>query len=184
MEKRKQIDIHKWNKLHALKHISSRFTCNISHVEPNKLNKNQKMQRIMILFLHFHDGERWSYSFATSIAHSKSWSSSKSVTTSYIEGLCLGSSDRHLNASLATLSAFFTSHCPSILPSIILNTRLWLTQGLAQSTKFCSFGGFVESNAPLPHKISSRTAPKLYTSLFGIKWPNIPKPNSKFRKLY
>uniref|UniRef100_A0A0A9G3L5 Uncharacterized protein n=1 Tax=Arundo donax TaxID=35708 RepID=A0A0A9G3L5_ARUDO len=45
--------------------------------------------------------------------------------------------------------------------------------GRAHSTRFCSRGGLFLSTAFLPVSSSSRTTPKLYTSLFVVRCPVI-----------
>ncbi|OAY74537.1 hypothetical protein ACMD2_10692 [Ananas comosus] len=49
--------------------------------------------------------------------------------------------------------------------------RLWVRYGLAHSTRQCCPDGRFLSSARRPDNISTRTTPKLYTSLFVVKWP-------------
>ena len=100
-------------------------------------------------------------------------SRSNSSRTSTIDGLFLGSVWRQFSASEAAAWASFLEYWPPILVSIILNIRLLsLRRGFPQSTRVSStLPTFSWSNARLPERSSSKTTPKLYTSLFGVKWP-------------
>lgn len=105
------------------------------------------------------------------------WSCSNFARTSTISGLFFGSVCRHCTASAAAAWAAFLEYWPPNLVSMILNTRLAsLKKGFAQSTSVSSMPtAFSSSIARLPHSNSSNTTPKLYTSLFGVKWPALLK---------
>ena len=109
----------------------------------------------------------------------ESWSCSNDLTTSSMLGLNFGSADRHLIARWATLIASRNEYWPSTRASITWEIlRLLMSNGLAQSTKLCSPDGLFLSNTRFPDMISRSTAPKLYTSLFLVKWPS-QKDNGK-----
>lgn len=101
------------------------------------------------------------------------WSCSNEVRTSTIDGLFFGSMCRHCNTTAATAWASFLEYWPPNLVSMILNTRLLsLKNGSAHSTRVCSASPpLSSSSARLPDSSSNKTTPKLYTSLFGVKWP-------------
>lgn len=101
------------------------------------------------------------------------WSFSKVARASIMCGLCLGSVCRHCNASAAAAWAPFFEYWPPSLVSMILRTRLLsLKKGFAQSTRVSSTeAALSSSSALLPDSNSNKTTPKLYTSLFGVKWP-------------
>lgn len=101
------------------------------------------------------------------------WSSSNEARTSTIPGLCLGSVFMHCDASAATAWAPFLEYWPPNLISMILETRLLsFRNGLAQSTRVsCKVPGLLPSITRLPVSNSTKTTPKLYTSLLKVKWP-------------
>lgn len=97
---------------------------------------------------------------------------SRVARTSVIGGLALASLSRHFRASVAAMKAPFCGYCPSNLESMIRNSlRLSPKYGFAQSTRFWSTPAIDLSTARLPDKSSSRTTPKLYTSLFAVSRP-------------
>lgn len=100
------------------------------------------------------------------------WSSSSLVKTSAIRGLSFGSWLMHCKAMEAVLNAPFCGYWPSSLMSIIRNNLLLSPKyGFAQSTRFCSMPTFILSTARRPDSNSSKTTPKLYTSLFAVNRP-------------
>lgn len=103
---------------------------------------------------------------------SGAWSCSNVATTLSILGLNFMSIDRQCRARIAALCASSMVYWPSRRLSSTLKTFLLLAKyGLAHSTSLCSPGGRFLSTALLPESISSRTTPKLYTSLFAVRWP-------------
>lgn len=116
----------------------------------------------------------WSRELPTppAVSTEELWSSSNTLTISSIFGLNLGSTDRHRTARSATFIAWRTVYWPSMRASITWKTRrLLLRYGLAHSIKLCSPDGLLLSSARFPDIISRSTTPKLYTSLFLVKWP-------------
>lgn len=95
--------------------------------------------------------------------------------TSIMSGLSLETECRHCKASAATAWACFFEYWPPNLESIILNILLLSPSrnGFAQSTKLSSppSPSISPSFARFPDSNSNSTTPKLYTSLFGVKWP-------------
>lgn len=116
---------------------------------------------------------RWCCTPSSPFTLPVSWSSSNTVTTSFIVGRCLGSVARHLTARVAALTAAFGEYCPCIRPSMIRSTLLLLARnGLAHMIRFCSPWGRFLSRTRRPVNISRRTTPKLYTSLLDVRWPS------------
>lgn len=115
----------------------------------------------------------WSPSFeCRAVPLFGAWSSSSLTRTSAMRGLCFGSWLKHCTAMVAAVNAAFWGYCPSSLMSIMRNSFLLsFIYGFAQSTKFCSTPTFDLSTARRPDSSSSRTTPKLYTSLLAVNRP-------------
>lgn len=107
----------------------------------------------------------------------KSCNCSKAATTCSMFGRHLESIERHWRASWAALWAPVSEYW---LPKRGSSTRkiflLLERYGRAHSTRLCSPGGLFLSSDLRPDSISNSTTPKLYTSLFDVKWP-ITKKN-------
>lgn len=102
----------------------------------------------------------------------EAWSCSSVAKTSAMRGLTFASWLKHCKAIVAAVKAAFWGYCPSSFMSIIRNNFLLsLIYGFAQSTRFCSTPVFVLSTARRPDNNSSKTTPKLYTSLFVVNRP-------------
>lgn len=116
-------------------------------------------------------------------ASSNSCSCSSDLTTSFMSGRSLGSTDRHRNASLTARNAPRIEYWPWRRESKIWRIfRLLVRCERAHSTKLCSPEGRFLSTALRPHSISRRTTPKLYTSLFLVKCPFEQENESEIRQ--
>lgn len=94
--------------------------------------------------------------------------------TSFIDGRNCGSSQRQGTAIKAILEASLGGYFPSNLGSIICFS--WLLSdsfGLIHFTRLCCAGGRFISITRRPVSISTKTTPKLYTSLFMYSFPDI-----------
>lgn len=113
-----------------------------------------------------------------------SWSSSNTLTISSMSGLNLESIDRHWSESIAAFCAWGSEYWPSSRGSITRNILLLLVRyGFAHSTRLCSPDGRFLSIARRPDNISRRTTPKLYMSLFVVKWPSQQPATKMIRTL-
>lgn len=110
----------------------------------------------------------------------ESWRCSNNLTTSFMFGLSFCSVDRHWIARWAILFASRFEYWPSMRASITWEILCLLVRsGLAHSTKLCSPLGLLLSSARFADMSSRRTTPKLYMSLFLVRWPSQKKTMGK-----
>lgn len=98
-------------------------------------------------------------------------SDSSILTTWLIVGLCWALGSTHLKAVKRALLRADVDGLVSRLGSTTWSARLAPTIILSQSTRFFSCTGRVSSTGSLPVMDSKSTTPKLYTSLFSLRYP-------------
>jgi hypothetical protein len=101
--------------------------------------------------------------------------SSRASTTADICGRDFGLTLRHWYAIAAAFWTARREYCPSRLLSMARSSRREEScnkYGCAHSMRLCSRGGRFLSTTFRPVRSSNNTTPKLYTSLFVVRWPS------------